>query len=180
MESFFEAFINCGHRVFGQELKPFCLRHCLYLEAIGSPIMRIVNGEEIKIERHDLEVAAIICSADGDILKALTRPHFTMFFYSFRRALKEYLNYLTDYLALPEMWDNSESGTRLNAPWILSRATLLLSKTNLSLSEIWDMPLGELLWYCAAFAEQEGGAQILSDDEKKMIAEAEKIRNGDK
>ena len=178
MESFFEAFINCGHRVFGQKLKPFCLRHCLYLEAIGSPIMRIVNGEEVKIERHDLEVAAIICSADGDILKALTRPHFTMFFYSFRRALKEYLDYLTDYLALPEMWDNSESGTRLNAPWILSRATLLLSKTNLTLSEIWNMPLGELLWYCAAFAEQEGGAQILSDDEKKIIAEAEKLKNG--
>ena len=109
MESFFEAFINCGHRVFGQKLKPFCLRHCLYLEAIGSPIMRIVNGEEVKIERHDLEVAAIICSADGDILKALTSPQFTMFFYSFRRALKEYLDYLTDYLALPEMWDNSDT-----------------------------------------------------------------------
>jgi len=76
------------------------------------------------------------------------------------------------------MWDNSESGTRLNAPWILSRATFLLSKINLSLSEIWDMPLGELLWYCAAFAEQDGGAQILSDDEKKMISEAEKLKNG--
>lgn len=112
MESFFEAFINCGHRVFGQKLKPFCLRHCLYLEAIGSPIMRVVNGEEVKIERHDLEVAAIICSADGDILKALTRPHFTMFFYSFRRALKEYLNYLTDYLAFATFGSFEPFGNR--------------------------------------------------------------------
>lgn len=39
------------------------------------------------------------------------------------------------------------------------------------------MPLGELLWYCASFAEQEGLGQIQSDEEKKMILEAERIKN---
>ena len=66
------------------------------------------------------------------------------------------------------MWNSSEGERAINAPWILSRATLLLSKTNLTLGEIWDMPLGELLWYCASFAEQE----------KKMILEAERVKNG--
>ena len=54
---------------------------------------------------------------------------------------------------------------------------LLLSKTSLTLDEVWNMPLGELLWYCAVFAEQEGVAQIQSDTEKRII---EEIKNGNK
>ncbi len=180
MESFYEAFINCEHKVLGKRLKPFCLRHCLYLEAINSPVMKIVNGDEVEITRKDLEIAVIICSSDGDVLNALTLPHFVMRFHRFKRGLRGFLSYLTDYLSFPEMWSKSESDTTLNAPWILSRATLLLSKTNLTLSEIWNMPLGELLWYCASFAEQEGVAQIQSDEERKIIEEAEKLRNGNK
>lgn len=41
MESFYEAFINCNHTALGRRLKPFCLKHCLYLEAIGSPVNAI-------------------------------------------------------------------------------------------------------------------------------------------
>jgi len=78
---------------------------------------------------------------------------------------------------IPELWDKSDSETTLNAPWILSRAMLLLSKTSLTLDEVWNMPLGELLWYCAVFAEQEGVAQIQSDTEKRII---EEIKNGNK
>ena len=37
------------------------------------------------------------------------------------------------------------------------------------------MPLGELLWYCAVFAEQEGVAQIQSDEERRII---EGVQNG--
>lgn len=178
MESFYEAFINCEHKVLGRRLKPFCLRHCLYLEAIGSPIMRIVNGEEVSISRKDLELAVIICSADRDIIAAMKRPNFGLRFHRFNRGLTAFLGYLTDFLSLPDMWDSSEGERAINAPWILSRATLLLSKTNLTLGEIWDMPLGELLWYCASFAEQEGLGQIQSDEDKKMILEAERVKNG--
>lgn len=176
MEDFYEAFINCSHTALGKRLKPFCLKHCLYLEAVNSPIMRLVNGEEAEISRQDLEVAVIICSA-GDILKSLKRPNLGMKFHSYRRGLTAFLSYLTDFVAVPELWDKSDSETTLNAPWILSRAMLLLSKTSLTLNEVWNMPLGELLWYCAVFAEQEGVAQIQSDTEKRII---EKIKNGNK
>ena len=165
MESFYEAFINCEHKVLGRRLKPFCLRHCLYLE-------------EVSISRKDLELAVIICSADRDIIAAMKRPNFGLRFHRFNRGLTAFLGYLTDFLSLPDMWDSSGGERAINAPWILSRATLLLSKTNLTLGEIWDMPLGELLWYCASFAEQEGLGQIQSDEEKKMILEAERIKNG--
>ena len=146
MESFYEAFINCEHKVLGRRLKPLCLRHCLYLEAIGSPIMRIVNGEEVAISRKDLELAVIICSADRDIIAAMKRPNFGLRFHRFNRGLTAFLGYLTDFLSLPDMWDSSGGERAINAPWILSRATLLLSKTNLTLGEIWDMPLGELFF----------------------------------
>lgn len=104
MESFYEAFINCEHKVLGRRLKPFCLRHCLYLEAIGSPIMRIVNGEEVAISRKDLELAVIICSADRDIIAAMKRPNFGLRFHRFNRGLTAFLGYLTDFLSLPDMW----------------------------------------------------------------------------
>ena len=177
MENFYEAFINCEHTALGRHLKPFSLKHCLYLEAIGSPVMKLINGDEAEIARQDLEVAVIVCSSD-DVINELKRPHWLMNLYSFKRGLTAFLSYLTDFVAVPELWDKSDSETTLNAPWILSRATLLLSKTNLTLGEIWDMPLGELLWYCASFAEQEGLGQIQSEEEKKMILEAERIKNG--
>ena len=101
MESFYEAFINCEHKVLGRRLRPFCLRHCLYLEAIGSPIMRIVNGEEVAISRKDLELAVIICSADRDIIAAMKRPNFGLRFHRFNRGLTAFLGYLTDFLSLP-------------------------------------------------------------------------------
>ena len=108
----------------------------------------------------------------------MKRPNFGLRLHRFNRGLTAFLGYLTDFLSLPDMWDSSGGERVINAPWILSRATLLLSKTNLTLGEIWDMPLGELLWYCASFAEQEGLGQIQSEEEKKMILEAERIKNG--
>lgn len=180
MEDFYEAFINCSHKALGKCLKPFCLRHCLYLEAIGSPFMRVINGEEVPVFRKDLELAVIICSADGDILKALEKANsignFGMRLHFFKPALTAFLGYLTDFIAVPELWDRTEGESVLNAPWILSRAMLLLSKTSMTLKDVWDMPLGELLWYCATIAEQEGVGQIQSDEEKKMIEEALKAR----
>ena len=38
------------------------------------------------------------------------------------------------------------------------------------------MPLGELIWYIACFAEQEGLAEIQSEEEQQAIEEA--IKNG--
>ena len=174
MESFYEAFINCNHTALGRRLKPFCLKHCLYLEAIGSPVMKLINGDETEIARQDLEVAVIVCSS-GDVINELKRSYWLMRFHSFKRGLTAFISYLTDFVAVPELWDRTDSETMLNAPWILSKAMLLLSKTSITLNEVWNMPLGELLWYCATFAEQEGVAQIQSDEERRII---EEVQNG--
>ena len=175
MEDFYEAFINCEHTALGRRLKPFCLKHCLYLEAIGSPIMKLVNGDEVEISRSDLELAVAICSAKGDIIKELERTHIRMKFHSYKRGLTAFLGYLTDFVAIPDVWDSTDSNATLNAPWIVAKAMLLLSKTSMTLSDVWNIPLGELLWYCTVFAEQEGVVQIQSDEEKQIIAE---VQNG--
>lgn len=178
-ESFYEAFINCRHRVLGRNLKPFSLRHCLYLEAIGSPYMDAINGKSAEITRRDLEIAVTVCSAEGDISEALRRighiGNLAMKLHPFKRASTRFLSYLSDYIALPELWENG--GEPVNAPWILSRVVLLMSKTSLGRNEIWDMPIGEVFWYCAAFGEQEGAAQIQSDAEQLAIEEALKAKN---
>ena len=124
-----------------------------------------------------------MCSAKCDILTALSKANYIqnwyIKFHSFKSASTKFLSYLSDYVSVPELWENGESEVVLNSPWILSKATLLLSKTSMTRDEIWNMPLGELLWYCAAFAEQEGVAQIQSDDEKSAIDEIIKQREND-
>ena len=95
--------------------------------------------------------------------------------YPFKRASTQFLSYLSDYIALPELWENG--GETVNAPWILSRVVLLMSRTSLGRNEIWDMPIGEVFWYCAAFGEQEGAVQIQSDAEQAAIEEALKAKN---
>ena len=180
MRDFFEAFINCPHKVLGKGLKPFSLTHCLYLEAIGSPFMAVINGGEANITRKDLELAVLICSSSDplmEISRAYCLKNIAMKFYSFKRGCSRFLGYLTDYVTIPELWDKTESDTSLNAPWILSKSTLLLTKTNMSLSEIWHMPLGELLWYCACMAEHSGVAEIQSEADKSAIDEALKSQN---
>lgn len=102
-----------------------------------------------------------------------------MKFRSFKRGCTRFLSYLTDFITVPELWDKTEGENALNAPWILSKATLLLTKTNMSLPEIWNMPLGELLWYAACIAEHAGVAEIQSEDEKNAIEEALKSRGSD-
>ena len=82
------------------------------------------------------------------------------------------MSYLHDYISFPEIWESSDSDKKLNTPWILSKAILLLSKTSLTKDEIWNMPLGELVWYVASFAEQEGLLEIQSEDELNAIEKA--------
>lgn len=180
MQDFFEAFINERHKVLGKNLKPFCLNHCLYLEAIESPFMKIINGDEVSVSRKDLELAVLICSADRDILSAVKNPYaiknIQMKFHKFKRGLTAFLGYLTDFLTIPDVWDKSEGETTLNSPWILSKATLLLTKTNMTHSEIWSMPLGQLLWYSACIAELEGVVEIQSEAEKQALDELERNR----
>lgn len=180
MQDFYEAFINCSHKVLGKHLKPFSLTHCLYLEAIDSPFMKVINGEQAEITRRDLDLAVLVCSSKDDILQNLSRayyPHnWTMKLYSFKRNCTAFLGYLSDFLTVPDMWDSSDSKSSINSPWILSKATILMLNTNLTRNEIWNMPIGELLWYIASMAELEGVAQIQSDEEKRMIDEAIKER----
>ena len=174
MQSFYEAFINTEHKVFGKVLKPFSLKHCLYLESIDSPVVKLINGDEVEITSQDLQLAVIVCSSD-DPIKALRKNAFgnVLFrFYNYKRNLTKFLSYLHDYISFPEIWENSDSDKKLNTPWILSKAILLLSKTSLTKDEIWNMPLGELVWYVASFAEQEGLLEIQSEDELNAIEEA--------
>ena len=182
MKDFYEAFINLSHKVLGKRLKPFSLTHCLYLEAIDSPFMKVINGDEAQITRKDLELAVMIClSAEPlkEISRAYSLKNIPMKFHSFKRGCTQFLSYLTDFVTLPELWDKTEGNHALNAPWILSKATLLLTKTNMSLSEIWNLPLGELLWYSACIAEHSGVAEIQSESDKAAIEEALKVQKNE-
>ncbi len=186
-EQFAEAFINTEHRVLGRKLKPFCLRHCLYLEAIGSPFMGVINGEGVPIKREDLELAVLICSSDSDdVIKSMAKGNtistLSMRFRRFKPNCTKFASYLADYISLPKTWEKSSKNSKspkINAPWILSKVMFFITKTSLTLKEAWELPLGELMWYLATFAEQEGGLDFVSEKEQDLInLVKEKQKNG--
>ncbi len=183
MDSFYEAFINTSHKVLGENLKPFSLLHYLHLEAIDSPLIKLINGDTVDLTKKDLELACIVCASSSEnIVERITSINFckkiSFKFYSFRKAQLKFLAYLKDYVSMPQTWEEEGEATKLGSPWIIARLLFLMKNTNFTEREILEMPLGKVFWYSASLGELLGGAKIMSEEEKSAIEESERLKNG--
>ena len=184
-EAFAEAWINRDdHKVYGRRLYPFCLQHLLFL-VIDH------NGAYFGKDpsRDDLIKAVLICSSKPEDLQAgrhtldgLRKKHFiyAAMYRNHDAELAKWRSYLADYDSKPEFWEAKASSEGLRAPSILSLATYLEMKTNMTESEIMNAPIGKMFWKSAAITELEGGSssQIVTDEEAEMIKVMEDKSNG--
>ena len=179
-ERFTEAWVNRDDWiVYGRRLHPFCLYDLFFL-ALDQNAAYFGDSPT----QEDLLAAVLVCSSKYEDLQAgrVSLKGFRRTYWmhkckrvSFVQELLKFRAYLKDFDSRPQFWE-SASGESMRAPALLSVATFLELKTNMTESEIWTAPIGKMFWKSAAIAEIEGvtSSQIVTPDEAKFIDEMEK------
>jgi hypothetical protein len=165
----------CGYR-----LLPFCLRHRVALEAIGSPAM----DKSLPMTcSHILAAARILSSHDLEILRKpskasdnyyATRMGFSQK-YLFNEIMK--LHYYFEAQSLwPRFWEKegSPEGRDSGTPWQLVIIASLV-RNGFTSEEAWTMPESQAVWLHIANSQASGCAiEIVSDKEWQAMEDYKK------
>lgn len=184
-QRFYEAWFNAEHSVLGRRLHPFCLNDALILSLAESPFL-LGSDASIRYGLTDLQLAVKICSTPAGIFlnARLDREWFVGLRSAwwttqckrmdFSEQCQRFVNYIDDFNSAPETWhDDDDAGDgKLRAPWVLANAVFLIRHTTFTPEQVWTMPLGMSLWYCATLSEQLGSKiQIVSEEESEGMKE---------
>lgn len=179
--AFFEAVVNREHTVLGRRLHALCLFDALFLTLLRNALW---VGEMPTLA--DLEEAVLVCSLPPERFESAklapqsTWEKVTRSLWRRRNRRRNFVHelrlwnaYVADFLSEPATWEGGDAkGGTAKAPWILSLATAMELKTNMSEREIMTAPIGKMLWKSAAIAEVEGnGPDLMTADEIEMAAE---------
>lgn len=182
-DAFFEAWINTEHRLLGRKLRPLCLRHLLFLHAIQSPL--VVTDKPCTLP--DLEVAAIVCGSatDAEALTAFNVQKLSAFEKfrlriwhrqnlrrDVRKEAEAFLAYQDDFLSIPEVYE-TEGGTKTGTglPWLLMHAAALIQATGWGEGEVFNMPVGKIVWLNLAFGYlKTGETSVITDADQEARA----------
>lgn len=161
-DRFLGAFLNLNrHTVCGYELRPFCLRHRLVLDAIGSPYLP--GGTVINPKPDDLILAARVCSI-ADPFEAV-RPSFgdtwrlVRLSSSPRRFHQQSLAwwaYVNDTATHPRVGGKPQTKKKnTGLEWPLSVVVALMDM-GFTEEQAWTMPEGRALYYYFAKSIRDG------------------------
>lgn len=173
--AFIRAFRPRQHTVCGMRLKPFSLALLLDLEATESPF-RPLWGEPLPNDIGPRNTYRSIQQCAVRLPRFRRLDRLRAYSFSHESLCRAFADYINDHLVYPEIWQDAEASGQVNAPWLLAKATFLLMQTSLSREEVWHMPIGQSLWYAAAASEQLGGAQLLSEEERRIVDDIERER----
>lgn len=167
---FFSAFLTpSGTSILGKKLKPFCLKHRIFLEGIDSPFLQ----QEKELTPTDLLVAIKICadeSIDGfslaDKWKALV---LTLSKKKMAEASLAFVKHINQQASYPKFYDKKSSSGESSIPWQLSILATLI-RNGMTYSDALNMPEAKALWLATAFNIQQGAKlDILTTDDEALI-----------
>lgn len=163
-------------KVCGRTLRPFCLRHRVALEAIGSPFL---DPSKSKFDPVQVVMAARILSTfdKDEMAKPLSwveklyiaRMAISRKYYS--RCIGVILGCIQVSLSYPKFWEKEDKkGNKTEViPFPLSCISSLC-RNGVGLEEAWTMPEGEAVWMTVANAIYNGAKlEVLSTDEEKEL-----------
>lgn len=178
-ENYAEAVANTTHKVYGRTLRPYCLWHRLQLELAQSPILL-----GLAVTPLDLWRAACICSSRWSIDGRTpdTRPPSFLRFvwlawrFPFSKQAAAFQTYLNDYSRGPKLWPSVGKGQtkERDIDETLETVCYLLARSNLTLSEIWTMPVGMLSWYTLGIQRAHGAELPVWTPEHQAAFDAHK------
>jgi hypothetical protein len=163
--TFREAWENVPHAVFGQPLKPYSSWHRLCLEMIGSPVL---TGEPIQL--LELYAAVRICTSEYGYIPSFGAPktwlarlllRYRLSMYSLAVEAKRFGEYIADFDAGPKFWsgDGETAGGRPKCSemdQVLETVSHVIRETGWDEATVWNLALGKLNWYSAAFVKHSG------------------------
>lgn len=171
-QRFLNAFLTPAVTVIlGKKLKPFCIKHRLFLEGIGSPFL----SEHTEITAADLIVALKICANEP-----ISKPTIQDKWINFRLYLSKPLlavacsaliRHIDRYDSYPKFWErkDKQSGGSSTVPWALSVAANLI-RNGCSYQEAFTMPEAKAFWLSATFCIQQGSKlEFISTDDEALI-----------
>jgi hypothetical protein len=177
-QRFLSAFLTPAVTVIlGKRLKPFCLRHRLFLEGIGSPFLQ----EQTELTAADLIVALKVCADEridkptlGDkwlnLKLTLSKPLLA-------RGCAALIKHIDRAESYPKFWERKDrrSGAASTVPWELSVAANLI-RNGVSYQDAFNMPEAKAFWLSATFSIQQGSKlEFISTDDEDLIAQLTQI-----
>jgi len=167
--------------VCGKRLLPFCLRHRVALEAIGSPLLdlnkgmtadqllatvRILSTHDIEDVRKPLTIRECFLSAKlSRNKKAMIQECYNLSIYMEGQSL------------WPRFWvkdESNKSSSPSSIPWPLAIVASLM-RNGCTYQQAWTMPESEAVWLHIAHCSAEGsGIQIVSDVEWEAMEQYKK------
>jgi hypothetical protein len=172
-DAFFQALCCQPVTVFGRKLKPFSLSHSFILSSLDNGYGRTADGS-----RSDLLHAVWICGRDHATNTAkLLKPEIGAMiwfgvvakFYDFKHERAKFLQYLSDYLEIPEHWESGEyAGKGFLAPWQYHFAMNAAENCGPHINAAWDMPVALARCYYDVWAEKQGDTSLVSTREREL------------
>jgi hypothetical protein len=180
-QRFYEAFlIPSATWVIGKKIKPFCLRHRIFLEAIGSPFFS--DDKDREITQSDLIIALKICADEPIGSPTLADRWLALRLWLspalFRQGCKGILWHIDSSRLFPKFWERTDrqgSGSGASLPWHLIVACNLI-KSGISYQDAFNMPEAKAIWLSSAFSIM-GGAklEILTTDDEALLDQLAKV-----
>lgn len=162
-------------RMLGRIVYPFCLKHRVRLEAMGSPL--VVGGD---VGVMDYYAAVLICAEepikapsllDSWRLHALSENPIR-----FNRELLRFSEYVM-VQHWPKFWENKrKSGTAgQGIPWPLHVASNLIAN-GIPEQRAWEMPECQAVWLNVALAARKGvEVNVLSTEEEELMESVRRL-----
>lgn len=173
---FFSAFLTpAGTSILGKKLKPFCLKHRIFLEGIASPYLQ----QDKELTPTDLIIALKICadeSIDGFTLREKWQALvLTLSKRRLAEASLAFVQHINQQASYPKFYDKKASEGKSDIPWQLSILATLI-RNGITYSDALNMPEAKALWLATAFNIQLGAKlDILTTDDEELIDHLAKL-----
>jgi hypothetical protein len=170
-QRFFNAFLTPARTIIlGKKLKPFSLKHRIFLEGIGSPYLQ----SDQELTPADLLIAIKICADESldrfTFWDRLLGLRMTLSKKLFAQASLSFVRYVNQPDTYPKFYEKKEAGSSAEQmPWQLCILATLI-RNGISYEAALTMPEAKAIWLSTAFNIQAGAKlELLTTDDEDLI-----------
>jgi hypothetical protein len=174
-DAFFQAlYYSTPPRIFGRRVLPFSLSHSFLLSGLENGIVHASEGS-----RSDLLHAVWVCGMDhkSNSANLLNPPLFRMMWfaalskrYDYETERLKFMQYVSDFLEVPEHWQGESDGKGFRAPWQFHFVMTAAANFGATIDQAWNMPVALARCYYDVWAESQGDKSLVSQSEIRNIA----------